>query len=780
MPALRVAVVLGLMLGARVAFAQPGSDAGSGSGDRSDAGSASGDGSDAAPPPTPPPTTPPPTPLDQPPEAAQHITVKGRVINALGKPVRGATVTVEGTDITATTDRTGFYRLTGVAVGTTLVVDAKGYETGLANVTVEDVDDIVLLTEQQASETITITDTTPSAQGGVKLDRTEMERVAGTGNDLVRTLSAMPGVVNFQLPLGYAGIVIRGASPQDSKILVDDFEIPTLYHDIGFRSVIPTESIDKLDYIPGGFDVAYGRAASGVVALTTRAGSTQRSDQAEVSVIDGGLIAQGPVDKDTTYMIGFRRSVIDLLLPEIIPSSVDLSLTTVPRYYDEQLRIDHRINEHWNVHLSSVGSDDALEIFTDKAQDPDKKFYNRTRFARLTATANYHDGPWTAKLALSGMGEEFIFERGISQFVDIKQVPVTVRGEALRTLDNLAGLSQVVVRAGAESNVTRYRVDLALPQEVREGQPMGADNPNDTSEKFDGIIYTPDFAVWGSLQANLSPNIRAQTAVRIDEFARIDDFSIQPRAEVNFKISPELSAKLSSGAFVRPPEYQSELLASNVHPERAIQNIAGLTWEPRDGVRIQPTVYYYDRDDLITYGPDGKSLLNQGRGTTYGAELLATLRTGPWFGFISYAYSHSTRVDAPGDPTRLFDYDQPHSLNVALSWKKGRWQLGGRFQLYSGLPDTPVIGAVYNSDANIYNPIYGPVNSERAPEHNELDIRIDRYWKWGAVNMSWFIDVQNVYLNQSIVAYVYSYDYTQRSAFTSIPIIPSVGVRGQF
>ena len=310
---------------------------------------------------------------------------------------------------------------------------------------------------------------------------------------------------------------------------------------------------------------------------------------------------------------------------------------------------------------------------------------------------------------------------------------------------------------------------------------MGADNPKDTSETFKGIIYTPDFAQWIALQANLSSKRSARTtALRIDEFARIDDFSLQPRGDLTYKITPQLSARLSAGVFVRPPEYQSELLASNVHPERAIQNIAGLQWEPREGIRVQPTVYYYDRDDLLTYGPDGKSLLNQGRGTTYGAELLATLRSGPWFGFVSYAYSHSTRVDAPGDATRLFDFDQPHSLNVALSWKKGKWQLGGRFQLYSGLPETPVTGAVYNSDANIYNPIYGPVNSERAPIHHELDIRIDRYWKWGPVQMSWFLDVQNVYLNQSVVAYIYSYDYTQRSAFTSIPIIPSVGVRGQF
>jgi hypothetical protein len=33
-------------------------------------------------------------------------------------------------------------------------------------------------------------------------------------------------------------------------------------------------------------------------------------------------------------------------------------------------------------------------------------------------------------------------------------------------------------------------------------------------------------------------------------------------------------------------------------------------------------------------------------------------------------------------------------------------------------------------------------------------------------------------MNDSIVTYFYSYDYTQRTAFKSIPIIPSIGLRG--
>ena len=184
------------------------------------------------------------------------------------------------------------------------------------------------------------------APGAAVIDRNELQRVPGTGGDVVQDADRRcPASSTSQLPLGYSGVVIRGSSPQDSKVLVDDFEIPVLFHNIGFRAIVPAESIDSLDYIPGGFDVAYGRASSGIVALTTRPGD-EKAQRAGRGLGDRRRPARaGQVRQTRRYMFGFRRSLIDLILPAIIPASVDLSLTTVPSYYDEQFRIDHLLND---------------------------------------------------------------------------------------------------------------------------------------------------------------------------------------------------------------------------------------------------------------------------------------------------------------------------------------------------------------------------------------------------------------------------------------------------
>ena len=708
--------------------------------------------------------------------SADPMTVHGRVVDPHGKPVAGASVSVEGSARAATTDAQGRYVLAGVEPGASLVVVADGFGAGLGTAA-EASDDIVL--DVQATETIEVKgERPPQAQGAAMLDREQLERMPGARNDVMQTLSAMPGVANYPLPLGSSGVVIRGASPQDSKVLIDDFEVPLLYHYLGFRSVVPTDAIDTLEYIPGGFDVAYGRASSGIVSLTTRAGDEKRGQQFETSVGEVGALAQGSFHNGH-YMIAARRSAIDLVLPYVLPSDLDLALTTVPRYYDGQFRVDYALSNKWTLRASSIGSDDAMELYASRDKNPDKRFSNRARFVRLTTSAHYHDGPVTAKLAVSGILEDQTFERGLYQHMDVGSPALTMRAEVGRTATTWLGLQDVVWRAGAETVATHHGLDVAIPRERREGEPPATDDPMDVTQRYQGNVDTSNYAGWTALSAALDERVRFTTGLRVDAYTRAGDVAFQPRGELQFKLMPKLALRVAAGAYSRPAEFQTELLDANLRAERSQQLIGGLLYEPVDGVRLQSSLYYTKRTNLVTRAMDG-SLGNEGRGTSWGGEVLGTLSRGPWFGWLSYAYSHSTRVDLPGEMARLFDYDQPHNLNVAASYRIGRWQFGARFRLASGLPQTPVIDSLYDSDANLYYPVYGAVNSERAPMHHQLDLRIDRTSHWGPVKVTQFLDVQNVYMNETVVGYYYGFDYTQRAAFRTLPILPTAGIRGEF
>lgn len=47
------------------------------------------------------------------------------------------------------------------------------------------------------------------------------------------------------------------------------------------------------------------------------------------------------------------------------------------------------------------------------------------------------------------------------------------------------------------------------------------------------------------------------------------------------------------------------------------------------------------------------------------------------------------------------------------------------------------------------------------------------------MTLTGFLDVQNVYLNAQTVGYGYNFDYSERYAFEGLPILPSLGLRGE-
>src|SRR4030095_15251835 len=102
------------------------------------------------------------------------------------------------------------------------------------------------------------------------LRRDEITRVPGAHGDMLQAIKSLPGIARTDNFGPNSGLVIRGSSPADSRIFVDGFEIPILYHFGGVQSVIPSEMIEELTYTPGGFGVEHGKASAGIVEVKTR------------------------------------------------------------------------------------------------------------------------------------------------------------------------------------------------------------------------------------------------------------------------------------------------------------------------------------------------------------------------------------------------------------------------------------------------------------------------------------------------------------------------------
>ncbi len=177
-----------------------------------------------------------------------------------------------------------------------------------------------------------------------------------------------------------------------------------------------------------------------------------------------------------------------------------------------------------------------------------------------------------------------------------------------------------------------------------------------------------------------------------------------------------------------------------------------------------------------------QGLGNTGTGAAYGLETLIRYRPDErFFGWLAYTISRSVRRPIPGGPLELAAFDQTHILTVLGSYRLGKgWEIGARFRLVSGNPYTPNTYGFYDESAGAYLPMnaYPPSNS-RLPLFHQLDIRVDKTWIAPNFKFSIYADVQNVYNRGNVEGISYNFNSAASTYATGIPILPSIGVRGE-
>ncbi len=729
------------------------------------------------------------------PAAADDVVViHGKVTDAqTGKPVAGASVYRQDTDEVAITDDNGEFAFPpGLGGLAHLAIVDPSYQRADAKTDGTTAVDIVLApVSLRGDEVVVEADKEHTAAGEAQLHRDEISHVPGARGDIGAAIKNLPGVANTQGFGPQAGLVIRGSSPADSRIFVDGFEIPILYHLGGVTSVLPSEMIDDLVYSPGGFGVEWGKATGGTVQLTSREGAKQLGGFADVSFIHASTLLQGPIGERGSFALSLRRSYIDGVIPLVVRDSSSLSFTALPRYYDYQGRVDYAPADHWKLSAFLFGSDDVFAVSSDstEATDPGRTgtFSNATRFTRAIASVTYDRPGVYNKLAVSGLTQRVGVDVGTDRYLRVDTDTLTARDEARVKVAN--GIS---VMAGGQAELVDFDVRVRFPRPPAEGDPA---QPNFT---YDPILDTmktgtgSDLATWAATEVVPTSWLKITGGARLDDFRHNDVVVVQPRVQARAKLADDTALLGAAGLYTRPPDNQDENLQASLKPERAWQSSLGIEQKVMPGVTLQTTAYYVDRTDMIVpreqrgdaMSSDGSdTYINEGIGRSYGAEMLLQARTERFFGWAAYTFARSERRDHPTSNWRMFDEDQTHNLIVLGSIKLGRanqWQVGGRFQYTTGEPYTPVTGAVFESDRNSYSPEYGVVNSQRSSDQHQLDLRVDHLWRFDTWKLSGYVDVSNVYMNAPALGYQYNYNYTKRTEITGIPILPSIGVRGEF
>lgn len=737
------------------------------------------------------------------------------LISATETALPGATVIVVdalGNEYPTTTDAEGKWHVAALVPGAyTVRIASEGFAPIVSDEQVEagSITEVTyrLLPVATEDEVIIVGERPPREMTKRTIERREMQRVPGTNGDALRAIQNLPGVAR---PPGLAGLlIVRGSAPNATGTFIDGADVPLIYHFGGLSSVVPTELLDKIDFYPGNFSVRYGRYMGGIVDASLRKPNTDCYDDyakpnpkgrcyhgmVQADFIDGRVLVQGPIPgtKNWSFAAAGRRSWVDVLIKPILKGA-GTSVQTAPVYYDYQFIVERNKGPGDKLSFRLYGSDDRLALIVSDPAAQDPGFGGNVSFGtafiagqilyqkQLTTNANLD-------VMLTAGKQHFEFELGGSLNLDITNYPIDFRSEFGYRIHETAKIN-----VGLDFQSGPYDIFVRAPPIPGDGQttaPLATQVPIET--QTDDFSFRP--AWYTDLEWQPTKRLRAVPGFRLDYDNSTGYIDLSPRLNVRYSLfTPEddhwggkkTVLKGGVGKFSQPPEGQESdpvFGTPTVQSNHSMHYSVGFEQDLSKQIMLSMEGYYKSTYHLVTsqdfvYG-------NNGSGHVIGLETLLKYQADErFFGWIAYTLSRSVDRDCDDCDLQTFPYDQTHNLILLGSYRLGRgWEVGARFRLVSGRMVTPVaspINSIFAGDAGSYVPIQGRPNSERLPLFHSLDVRIDKRFQFRTWQLSTYLDIQNVYNYAAREGYVYNYNFSQQAYQTGLPIIPSLGVRGEF
>jgi hypothetical protein len=695
------------------------------------------------------------------------------------------------------TDSDGRYAFRGLPAGEwRLVVNEADYfpfESDVSVSATEVTDSTYYVERNTYGENVATVTTTPVRQEVTRrtISVQEIQRIPGNNNDAIRVVQNLPGVA--RPAFGGGDVIIRGSAPEDTEFLIDGMGIPAVYHFGGLRAVFPSELLEEINFLPGGYSAYYGRATGGVVEVTTRQTRPERiGGHVDVNVFDTGVWLEAPIGDKVFVQLGSRRSYIDaVLLP--LADALELNFTTAPRYYDAQARVVWDVNQNNRLSLLTFLSDDLLDLVRDDQTgiDPEQRggirarsYFNGAQLAwssQITPTLRNE-----MRVQVYNQGLNFAIGQGL--YFNLKTIE-----HAYRDTLTWSPTDRFTLRYGMDIRAFPGDIGVRAPQPPAEGQEgVGLSQAETLEVAEDFNFYQP--AQFVEVDVVPVEGLSIRPGFRMEYYRPPQQWAFQPRLAARWQLNPTVLVKGAFGSFHQDPqpfETSDGFGNPDLRLEQAFHYVAGTELTLGSAVTANFELFYKDLNQLVSPSNEtvqrndetvAENYNNDGQGRIFGGEMLVRVNLDTRFsGWVAYTISRSERLDAGLEQWRLFDFDQTHILTILGSYNLPKnWSVGARFRLVSGNPDTPLLGGAFDVDSNSYVRVAGEANSVRQPPFHQLDVRVDKRWVYNRWMLNLYLDLQNAYNRRNQENVAYSYDFEDSAPITGLPIIPSFGIRAEF
>ena len=309
----------------------------------------------------------------------------------------------------------------------------------------------------------------------------------------------------------------------------------------------------------------------------------------------------------------------------------------------------------------------------------------------------------------------------------------------------------------------------------------------------------------GYLQARqnlFASDVWGTFGMRASYFNLTDNLSLQPRAQLGFRLPWEAFLYFNYGRYAQNPRLDQFVLGvtpnASLEQSLATHYVLELRQTLPLGAKVNIAGYYKTLQDLVIYNKEEKQYQNGQEGFVRGFEVSFEHKISDTFdGWVAYAYTVSKRRDFPERFHRFYTYNSPHVLTLATNYSAPErlllsipliesLDINAKWQYQSGALYAPLVGRTpftnFRTKEKKWRPLYG--EWKRTSPYHRLDLSLhfqlfgdleDHGWELGFA-----LEIWNVYNRNNILEVRYNQNFTKENPVSQLPIIPFLAITLEF
>jgi len=621
--------------------------------------------------------------------------------------------------------------------------------------------------------------------------------------DVFRAIQVLPGV--SAMSDFSSGLYVRGGSPDQNLILLDDTDVYNPSHFGGIFSTFNTDAIENVELMKGGFPAKYGGRLSSVLDVTNLDGNRKyHQGVARLSLISASSTLQGPWAKGS-YMLSFRRTYIDLL--------ARLANIDIPDYYfyDGHAKLTWDVNEKDKITTScyfgkdNLAMDFGMKISLDWGNETITTqwihVFNPQLFSHFVLSRSHFD--FNFKL-LSESDQEFLQGNDIVDYT-IKNMFSYYPNE-IHNID-----------FGYELKYLDIHFFVDTTTDFDPNQLPDIEVPSITSS-----VYLQDSWKLGEYWT-IQPGIRLAysraTSDYLPDKPTADYFRVSPRFSIRRRINDLSNIYFNYGRYNQfltsmdagdSPMGLWFPIDESVKPGSSDHYILGYKTQVGEDFALDIEGFYKTYNNLVAARTETDyewnnetgvlaDIYNQGKGYSFGADIMFRTDWKGIEGFIGYGFSVTKKKitelninPATGEEEWYFpEYDRSHQLNIVESFNiteirgSRTWGpdliIGTTYSFGSGQPTAIPEMLYFNGDDLTI--MYSYFDAKRLPFYSRFDISFKAKWQFKKWSIEPYLQIINLFKHENVWTRSYQPSMNEDETLTiksddstMFPQIPFIGV----